>query len=167
MPTKIRQICLSETFFSVTKETESSNRDCAFSFMTYCWQLERRLMRNKTWTHRLNTKSWQGMFNLKKLLSFKIGSRMLQAQKKIVIRIITMSSKLLDITLPSMEGIYRDRMLKKTSNILSNQMHPLASAHNFLPTRWWYHPLCWLKPESNSLLLHRPLKLLTIKLFWS
>ena len=125
------------------------------------------------WTDQICTKSQQRMFHLKKLLSFNVERRMLQmfycsfiesilsfcitcwfgnateAQKKRVRGIITISSKLLRITLPCMEGIYRDRIEKKARNIIGDQRHPLAHSFNPLPSGRRYRPPLFIKNRAK------------------
>ncbi len=101
------------------------------------------------------TKTQQGMYFLKKSSYFNVHNRMLQmlyyafiesvltvyiicwfgnateAQKKTVRKTITMASKLLGITLPSMEWIYRDRTIKKANTTRGT---PFASSFELLPS---------------------------------
>lgn len=44
---------------------------------------------------------------------------------------VTTASKLRGITLPSMEYIYSDRMMKKANNIVGDERHPLPPHLNF------------------------------------
>lgn len=107
-----------------------------------------------SWTDVLHTKAQQRIYFLKKLLVFNVNSKMLQMFYTAVIesvltyciicwfgnategqkRTVTTASKLLGITLPSMECIYKDRLVKKADNIVCDYRHPLASSFNLMPS---------------------------------
>ena len=130
-------------------------------------------LRWDAWTDKINSKSQQRMFFLRKLLSFNVGSKMLQmfyyafiesvlsfsiicwfgnateAQKKSVRRAVTMSSKLSGITFPSLESIYKDRTLKRARSIVGDQRHPLASSFELLPSGRRYRGPLFKKNRSK------------------
>lgn len=115
-------------------------------------------LRWDVWSEKVNAKSQQRMFFLRKLLSFNVGNRMVkmfyhafiesvlsfgiicwfgnatEAQKKSVRRAITLSSKLSGISFPSLESIYKDRVLKMALIIVSDVRHPLASSFELMPS---------------------------------
>ncbi len=135
------------------------------------------------WTDRLNAKSQQRLFFSRNLFSFNVSSRMLQtfycafiesvlsfgivcqfgspteAQKKATRRITTMSSKLLGFSFPSMESIYRDRIVKMANSVVGDQRYPLASSFKVLPSgRRYCRPLLKktkTKTDPSCLLFHR------------
>ncbi len=71
-----------------------------------------------------------------------------EAQKKSVRKTVT-ASKLLGITLPNMESIYRDRTMKKANNIVDDQRHPLASSFELLPSGQQYCAPLFTKNRSK------------------
>ena len=55
-----------------------------------------------------------------------------ESQKKTIRKTIATASKLLGNTLPSIEHIYKDRLVKKADNIVCDYTHPLASHFKLL-----------------------------------
>ena len=138
------------------------------------------------WTDRLNTKSQQRLFFLRKLLSFNVSSSVLQTfyyafvesvlsfgiicwfgnatevQKKYIRKIITTSSKLSGIPLPSMESVYKNRILRKANSIVGNQRHPLAPSFELLPSGRRYCAPLFTKNRSKFSFVPQAIKLLNI-----
>lgn len=125
------------------------------------------------WTDQICSKSQQRMFHLKKLLTFHVSSKVLQmfycsfiesvfsfavicwfgnatqAQKKNVRKIISLCSKLLGCTLPSLESIYSQRVLNKARNITDDLRHPLAYMFDLLPSGRRYRPPLFTKNRAK------------------
>lgn len=137
-----------------------------------------------SWTDLLHTKTQQRMYFLKKLFVLNVNNKMLQmfytafiesvltcciicwfgnatqAQKNIIRKTVTTASKLLGITLPSIEHIYKDRMLKKANNIVCDHTHPLASHFNLLPSRRRFCPPLMTKNRSKFYFVPQAIKAL-------
>ena len=138
------------------------------------------------WTERLTAKSQQRLFFLRKLLSFNVGSKVLQCfysafiesilsfciicwfgnatevQKKSIRKIITMSSKLTGIPFENMDCIYKQRTLKKASSIVGDddQRHPLAPSFSLLPSRRRYCAPLFTKNRSKFSFVPQAIKFL-------
>ncbi len=126
----------------------------------------------------------QRLFHLKKLLSFNVERKMLEmfyrafiksilsfcltcwlgntseAQKKRVREIVSISIKLLGITLPCMEGIYKNGLENKARNIIGDQRHLLAHTFNLLPSRQRYRPPLFTKNRAKFSFVPQAIKLL-------
>lgn len=136
-----------------------------------------------SWTDLLHTKSQQRMYFLKKLLVFNVNNRMLQmfytafisvltyciicwfgnateVQKKSVRKTVTTASKLLGIALPSIESIYKDRLVKKANNIICDYTHPLVSSFKLLPARRCFCPPLLTKNRSKFSFIPQAIKAL-------
>ena len=57
-----------------------------------------------------------------------------ESQKKTMRKTVLTASKLLGITLPRIEHIYKDRLVRKANNIVCDHTHPLASHFKLLPS---------------------------------
>lgn len=110
------------------------------------------------WVDCIITKAQQSLYFLKKLVSFHVNSKILvmfyfafiesilvfcsicfygyttEAQKKCLRKIVTIASKLLGTTMPSLEQIYRDIVAKKAGSIVADLKHPLSSSFDILPS---------------------------------
>jgi len=57
-----------------------------------------------------------------------------EAQRRFVRKTVTTASKLLGIKLPSVQRIYRERVLDKAKTIVGDKRQPLASSFELLPS---------------------------------
>lgn len=89
---------------------------------------------------------------IEKVLAFCLICRfgnVTEAQKKTVRKTITVASKLLGTMLPSVECIYRDRVMNKANIIVGDTRHPLAYSFVLLPSERRYCLLLLTKNKSK------------------
>ena len=63
-----------------------------------------------------------------------------ESQKKAIRKTVTTASKLLGMTLLSIEVIYKDRLVRKANNIVCDYTHPLSCYFKLLPSRRRFCP---------------------------